>query len=69
MKILQNYYRISLNQTKCSILFSSSCLQGTQDNIRSMLQVERDQFEPKYPGLPTPDGRMNKVKFESLQSR
>jgi hypothetical protein len=69
MKILQNYYRISLNQTKCSILFSCACLQGTQDNIRSMLQVERDQFEPKYLGLPTPDGRMNKVKFESLQSR
>jgi hypothetical protein len=58
-----------INQSKCSILFSVACPQGTQDTIRTILQVERDQFEAKYLGLPTPDGRMNRGKFESLQSR
>jgi hypothetical protein len=58
-----------INQSKCSILFSAACPQGTQDSIRTILQVERDQFEAKYLGLPTPDGRMNRGKFESLQSR
>jgi hypothetical protein len=26
-------------------------------------------FEPKYLGLPTPEGRMHKGKFESLQAK
>jgi hypothetical protein len=58
-----------INQAKCSILFSATCPHGTQDSIRSTLRVEQDQFEAKYLGLPNPNGRMSKGKFESLQSR
>jgi hypothetical protein len=40
-----------------------------QATIWSTLQVERLHFEPKYLGLPTPDGRMHRGKFDNLQSR
>jgi hypothetical protein len=58
-----------INPAKCSITFSRSCTQGTQDEVRSILQVSSDVFEDKYLGLPTPDGRMHKGRFVNLQSR
>jgi hypothetical protein len=33
------------------------------------LHVLADAFEEKYLGLPTPDGRMHKGKFQNLQER
>jgi hypothetical protein len=58
-----------INLSKCSIIFSTSCAQGTQDLVRSILHVDNEQFEEKYLGLPTPDGRMHKGRFINLQSR
>jgi hypothetical protein len=34
-----------------------------------LLQVQQAIFEATYLGLPTPDGRMHKGRFENLQSR
>ena len=36
-----------INPAKCSILFSASCPQEIQENIRSVLQVEQAHFEAK----------------------
>jgi hypothetical protein len=58
-----------INPNKCSILFSDSCPQETQVVIRNLLLVEQPQFEAKYLGLPTPEGRMHMGKFENLQAR
>ena len=40
-----------------------------QEDIKTVLGVSREKFEAKYLGLPTPDGRMHKGKFQNLQSR
>jgi hypothetical protein len=57
-----------INPSKCSIYFSMSCPHDTQVQVRQILEVEQQAFEPKHLGLPTPDGRMHKGKFQSLQS-
>ena len=36
--------------------------------VRQELQVQKSEFEGKYLGLPTPDGRMHKGKFQMLQA-
>jgi hypothetical protein len=58
-----------LNPSKCSILFSNGCPDVVQGEIRNILHIDQQVFEGKYLGLPTPEGRMNKGKFESLQAR
>jgi hypothetical protein len=58
-----------INPAKCSILFSPICSQDDQVSVRSSLNVVQQAFEDKYLGLPTPEGRMNKGKFQSLQAR
>lgn len=35
--------------------------------MKQQLQIMKDQFEEKYLGLPTPEGRMHKGKFQNLQ--
>jgi hypothetical protein len=57
-----------LNPTKCSILFSNACPQGTQLAIRAVLQVEQQNFEPNILDSQL-DGRMHWRKFDNLQSR
>jgi hypothetical protein len=37
--------------------------------VKQVLQVTQEIFEPKYLGLPTPEGRMSKGKFKSLQEK
>jgi hypothetical protein len=37
--------------------------------VRSTLNVSRDRFEDKYLGYPTPEGRMNKGKFQPSKDR
>jgi ribonuclease HI len=58
-----------INPAKCSITFSTSCPQAAQGRIRSILHVEQQGFEAKYLGLPTPEGRMHRGKFDNLQAR
>ena len=58
-----------INRDKCSILFGPACPMDVQDGVRSALQVSTDDFEEKYLGMPTPDGRMHKGKFQNLQEQ
>ena len=37
--------------------------------MRDVLKVKLETFEEKYLGLPTPDGRTSRGKFQNLQSR
>jgi hypothetical protein len=58
-----------INHAKCSILFSNDCPLNIQERVRSTLNVVQEVFEPKYLGLPTPDGCMHKGRFQNLQSK
>jgi hypothetical protein len=58
-----------INHSKCSIIFSGSCSQEAQEEVCNILHVVNPDFEEKYLGLPTPDGRMHKGRFINLQSR
>ena len=71
-EVLLTYERATgqcINQAKCSALFGSSCTVDSQEKVRTILHVDLVTFEEKYLGLPTPDGRMNRGKFQNLQSR
>lgn len=58
-----------INPLKCSILFGESCPADTQTAIRNCLQLGNKSFEDKYLGFPTPEERMSKGKFQSLQEK
>jgi hypothetical protein len=57
-----------INPAKCSIFFGDSCPNATREAVKEVLYVQHEAFDAKYLGLPTPHGRMNKEKFESLKS-
>ena len=59
--------RQSLNFDKCSILFGIACPEDIQEEVRGVLHVTSLVFEEKYLGLPTPEGRMSKGRFQNLQ--
>jgi hypothetical protein len=54
--------------TKCSILFSPNCDEEIHEGVLTIISVEKDAFEDKYLGLPTPEGRMVKENFDNLQA-
>ena len=58
-----------LNPSKCSILFSTNCPGAVSESIKHTLGILREVFEPKYLGLPVPQGRMHKGRFGSTQER
>jgi hypothetical protein len=58
-----------INMGKCSIMFGKNCPAQSQDNIRTILHLQNPDFEDKYLGLPTPQGRMSKGKLQNLQVR
>jgi len=58
-----------INPTKCSILFSDHCLPATVVDVKRILEITQEVFEPIYLGLPVPEGKMNKGKFETVQER
>jgi hypothetical protein len=58
-----------INRDKCSILFGPNCPEATGTLVKQILQVRPDVFEDKYLGLPTPQGRMHKGRFQNLQER
>lgn len=58
-----------INPMKCSILFGSRCRPEAQAAIMQVLQVQNQEFEERYLGLPTPTGRMSKGRFQSLQEQ
>jgi hypothetical protein len=58
-----------INPNKCSIMFGNSCSLESRTAVKEALQVTQETFEAKYLGLPTPEGRMNAGKFQSLQAK
>jgi exonuclease III len=58
-----------INPSKCSILFGHICPVARRMEVKNTLAVVQETFETKYLGQPTPEGRMGKEKFESLQAR
>jgi hypothetical protein len=58
-----------INPGKCSIMFGESCPIGRRVEIKAALQITQELFEAKYSGLPTPEGRMSKGRFQSLQAK
>jgi len=58
-----------INPEKCSILFSGNCNASVVEEINNILEVQQQVFEPKYHGLPVPEGRVHKGQFETLQDR
>lgn len=70
VKGLLNTYALStgqlINPSKCSILFSDNCSAPVMIEVKQILEVTQEVFEPKYLGLPVPEGRMHKGRFESV---
>lgn len=58
-----------INPAKCSIMFGDATPTLLQDSIKVVLQVANNGFEDKYLGFPTPEGRVSKGKFQSLQDK
>jgi hypothetical protein len=58
-----------LSANKCSILFNKQCPDASQQQVRHILEIQREEFEDKYLGLPTPEGRMKKGKFQPAKER
>jgi hypothetical protein len=58
-----------INPSKCSILFDNSCAANVREEVKGVLQISQEAFETKYLGLPTPEGRTKKGKFQSLQAK
>ena len=50
---------------KSSILFGGWYLEDTIEVIKNVLDVTSSDFEEKYLGLPTPDGRLTKGKLQN----
>ena len=70
-EVIQRYARATgqlINPHKCSIQFGDNCPLVIQTGVRQVLQVKNSEFEGKYLGLPTPDGRMHKGRFQMLQA-
>ncbi|XP_010236635.1 uncharacterized protein LOC104584175 [Brachypodium distachyon] len=55
-----------INPAKCSMFFGKSCPEETKHEMRNTLQVVEVDFESKYLGLPTPEGRVNRRGKEVL---
>jgi hypothetical protein len=58
-----------INPGKCSIMFGQSCPLQIRVDVKTHLQLTQETFESKYLGLPMPEGRMSKGKFQSLQAK
>jgi hypothetical protein len=69
ISIFENGSGQLLSANKCSLLFSESCPEQCQQQVRQILEVTRESFEDKYLGFPTPEGRMKKGKFQPSKDR
>ena len=50
-------------------MFGTLCSDEAKDSVRDELQIEKEAFDEKYLGLPTPEGCMKKDKFQLIRSR
>ena len=70
-EVLSDYTRSTgqlINPDKCSILFGTGCPQDARTEVRGVLQLQKEAFETKYLGLPTPEGRMKRDQFQPLST-
>uniref|UniRef100_A0A453E7K8 Reverse transcriptase domain-containing protein n=1 Tax=Aegilops tauschii subsp. strangulata TaxID=200361 RepID=A0A453E7K8_AEGTS len=70
--LLNTYSRATgqlINPEKCSILFSDNCVESVAVEMKGILEVTQQVFEPKYLGLPVLEGRAHKGQFETVQDR
>jgi hypothetical protein len=58
-----------LSPNKCSLLVNQDLDEEITDQVRSVLGVEIVDFEAKYLGLPTPNGRVQRGLFQPLEER
>ena len=58
-----------INPQKCYVMFGTLCSYEAKDSVRGALQIEKEAFDEKYLGLPTPEGRMKKDKFQPIKAR
>ena len=58
-----------INPHKCSILFGEHCRVADREAVVQVLEVQQQSFEERYLGLPTPNGRMSKDRFQNLQQK
>lgn len=58
-----------LSPAKCSLQVREGCDANRVEEVRSILGVQRADFEAKYLGLPTPYGRMHCGIFQPLEER
>ena len=68
--VLNTYSAVTgqlINPSKCSILFSENCLPTVVHEVKLVLEITQEVFEPKYLGLPVPEGRLHKGNFETIQ--
>lgn len=71
-EVLDNYAQSTgqlINPTKCSVMFSPATPNSVCNMIRSTLKITQASFDDKYLGFPTPEGRLYKGKFQTMQSR
>ena len=54
---------------KCSILFSPNVEQQVKEEICVILNVQKETFESKYLGLPTPTGHIKREAFQPIKER
>lgn len=57
-----------INPSKFSILFSDNYPDAVVYEVKGVLDISQQVFDPKYLGLPVLDGRMNKGMFETVQT-
>lgn len=58
-----------LSPAKCTMLINKNRDEGVVQQIRQILQLQQVEFEAKYLGLPTPNGRVRRSTFQPLEER
>ena len=70
--MLQTYGRCTgqqINPTKCSIMFREKGQAESQEQVCTILQIDKPVFDAKYLGLLTPLGRVKGTRFQHLKER
>ena len=57
-----------INPQKYSVLFGTLFSSEAKNSVRGVLQIEKEAFDEKYLGLPTPEGRMKKDNFKPIKA-
>jgi hypothetical protein len=69
-KVLSNYEKATgqlLSTDKCSLLLGNKCDENMGQDISKILNVTEAGFDEKYLGLPIPECRMKKGKFQPIK--